>query len=376
MAEERLQKILAAAGVASRRACEQLITEGRVQINGQTVTELGTKVDPELAQLSVDGKPVHLPRRHVYIKLHKPRGVLGDVGGDTDGRQTVADLLPTEMRRLFPVGRLDLHSEGLVLMTDDGAMAHRLTHPRFEHTKTYYVLVERVPEATALAQLRQGVDLPTGRSAPAQVRVVTALPAELQLSKGPTEGVWLEIVLREGQKRQIRHMTAAVGYPTLRLIRWAIGSLTLGQLKLREQKPLTRREIAELQELANEIPKSLREQKPTDARSRSNSSRRSNTAQPARNTNARSQNARSSSSRSPSTRSARPTKQQVNARSEGRSGGGGRSGSSGGEGSSGSGRSGSSDRNRGGRANRSSSTAAPATNAARRGNRGQSQQRG
>ncbi len=368
MAEERLQKILAAAGVASRRACEQLITEGRVQINGQTVTELGTKVDPELAQLSVDGKPVHLPRRHVYIKLHKPRGVLGDVGGDTDGRQTVADLLPTEMRRLFPVGRLDLHSEGLVLMTDDGAMAHRLTHPRFEHTKTYYVLVERVPEATALAQLRQGVDLPTGRSAPAQVRVVTTLPAELQLSKGPTEGVWLEIVLREGQKRQIRHMTAAVGYPTLRLIRWAIGSLTLGQLKLREQKPLTRREIAELQELANEIPKSLRERQPPETRSGSNS-RRSNTAQTTRNTNARSQNARSSSSRSPSTRSARPTKQQVNARSEGRSG-------SSGESSGGSGRGGSSDRNRDGRTNRSSNRAAPATNAVQRGNRGKSQQRG
>lgn len=266
MAEERLQKILAAAGVASRRACEQLITEGRVQINGQTVTELGTKVDPELAQLSVDGKPVHLPKRHVYIKLHKPRGVLGDVGGDTEGRQTVADLLPPEMRRLFPVGRLDLHSEGLVLMTDDGALAHRLTHPRFEHTKTYYVLVERVPEAAALAQLRQGVDLPTGRSAPAQVRVVTALPAQLQLSKGPTEGVWLEIILREGKKRQIRHMTAAVGYPTLRLVRWSIGPLTLGQLKLREQKPLTRGEIADLQKVTDTAPTPVHDRRSTGDR--------------------------------------------------------------------------------------------------------------
>jgi len=254
MAEERLQKVLAASGVASRRACEQLITEGRVQINGQTVTELGTKVDPELAQLSVDGKPVHLPKRHVYIKLHKPRGVLGDVGGETDGRQTVADLLPPEMRRLFPVGRLDLHSEGLVLMTDDGALAHRLTHPSFEHAKTYYVLVERVPEGAALAQLRQGVDLPTGRTAPAQVRVVSALPAQLQLSKGPTEGVWLEIIIREGKKRQIRHMTAAVGYPTLRLFRWSIGPLTLGLLKFREQKPLTRGEIAALQQATDTAP--------------------------------------------------------------------------------------------------------------------------
>ncbi len=324
MAEERLQKILAASGVASRRACEQLITEGRVQINGQTVTELGTKVDPELAQLSVDGKPVHLPKRHVYIKLHKPRGVIGDVGGDTDGRQTVADLLPPEMRRLFPVGRLDLHSEGLVLMTDDGALAHRLTHPRFEHTKTYYVLVERVPEGAALAQLRQGVDLPTGRSAPAQVRVVTTLPAQLQLSKGPTEGVWLEIILREGKKRQIRHMTAAVGYPTLRLVRWSIGPLTLGQLKLREQKPLTRGEIADLQKATDTLPNSTRDRRPT----REGDSRRR----------------------------ARPTHEQSNRSSSGRASNGGRASS-------------------GGRAKNSTQTSSYSTTSAQRGNRNQSRHR-
>lgn len=258
MAEERLQKVLAAAGVASRRACEKLIEEGRVQVNGHTITELGTKVDPNIVQLAVDGKPVNLPKRHIYIKLHKPRGVLGDIGGETDGRQTVADLLPDEMRRLFPVGRLDLHSEGLVLMTDDGELAHRLTHPRFEHAKTYYVLVEKRPEATALAQLREGIELPEGRTAPAEVRVVTSLPAELQLSKGPTEGVWLEIILREGKKRQIRHMTAAVGYPTLRLVRWAIGPLTLGTLKLREQRLLTRREVSELRAAASGAPKRMR----------------------------------------------------------------------------------------------------------------------
>lgn len=258
MAEERLQKVLAAAGVASRRACEKLITEGRVQVNGHTITELGTKVDPNLVQLSVDGKPVQLPKRHVYIKLHKPRGVLGDVGGDSGERQTLADLLPDEMRRLFPVGRLDLHSEGLVLMTDDGELAHRLTHPRFEHAKTYYVLVEKTPDIAALEQLRNGIDLPEGRTAPAEVRVVEKLPAELQLSKGPNEGVWLEILLREGKKRQIRHMTAAVGYPTLRLVRWAIGPLTLGTLKLREQRPLTRREIAALQVATNDSTKPKR----------------------------------------------------------------------------------------------------------------------
>lgn len=133
MAEERLQKVLAATGVASRRRCEELITAGHVQVNGYTVTELGSKVDPAQAQIRVDGKLVQLPKQHIYIKLHKQwRGVLGDLGGEQSGgaaeRQTVADLLPPEMRRLFPVGRLDLHSEGLMLMTDDGEL-NPFAHP-------------------------------------------------------------------------------------------------------------------------------------------------------------------------------------------------------------------------------------------------------
>jgi 23S rRNA pseudouridine2605 synthase len=198
-------------------------------------------------QIAVDGKPVKLHRRHVYLKLHKPRGVLSDIGGDTRGRQSVADLLPVEMRRLFPVGRLDLNSEGLVLMTDDGELANRFTHPRYEHPKTYYVLVEDRPAASALEQLRQGVELPEGKSAPAEVRVVQSLPAGIRLAAGPTNGVWLEIVLREGKKRQIRHMTAAVGFPTLRLVRWAIGPLTLDDLKAGEHEHLSRKEVAALQ---------------------------------------------------------------------------------------------------------------------------------
>ncbi len=251
MREERLQKVLASAGVGSRRACEQLILAGRVKVNGQIVTELGTKVDPNDDEIQVDGKPVQQPKRHHYIKLHKPRGVLSDIGGDTGGRETVADLLPFDSRRLFPVGRLDVHSEGLILMTDDGELAHKLTHPRYQHDKTYYVLVGERPSDEALEQLRTGIDLPDGRTAPAIVRVVRALPTDLKLSKGPTEGVWLEIVLREGKKRQIRHMTAAVGYPTLRLFRWAIGPLTLGQLKMRENVPLTPREVSALRALTS-----------------------------------------------------------------------------------------------------------------------------
>lgn len=247
MAEERLQKVLAGAGVASRRASEELILAGRVSVNGHTVTELGTKVDPERVQIAVDGKPVKFHKRHVYLKLHKPRGVISDIGGDTQGRQNVADLLPPEMRRLFPVGRLDLNSEGLILMTDDGDLANKLTHPRYEHPKTYYVLVADRPPVGALDQLRQGVELEDGMTAPAEVRVVQSLPQSIRLGPGPTSGVWLEIVLREGKKRQIRHMTAAVGFPTLRLVRWAIGPLTLDDLKMGDHVYLQRKEVADLQ---------------------------------------------------------------------------------------------------------------------------------
>lgn len=252
MAEERLQKVLAGAGVASRRASEELITAGRVTVNGHTVTELGTKVDPAVVQIAVDGKPIKLHKRHVYLKLHKPRGVISDIGGDTQGRQSVADLLPAEMRRLFPVGRLDLNSEGLILMTDDGELANKLTHPRYEHPKTYYVLVAERPPADALEQLRQGIELEDGKTAPAEVRVVQGLPPGLRLASGPTSGIWLEIVLREGKKRQIRHMTAAIGFPTLRLIRWAIGPLTLDDLKVGESVHLKRNEVAALRNALRE----------------------------------------------------------------------------------------------------------------------------
>lgn len=252
MAEERLQKILAGAGVASRRASEEMIVAGRVSVNGRTVTELGTKVDPAVVQIAVDGKPIKMQKRHVYLKLHKPRGVISDIGGDTYGRQSVADLLPPDMGRLFPVGRLDLNSEGLILLTDDGDLANKLTHPRYEHAKTYYVLVEDRPPVSGLEQLRQGIELSDGKTAPADVRVVPALPQGIRLAPGPTSGVWLEIILREGKKRQIRHMTAAIGFPTLRLIRWAIGPLLLGDLKVGESAPLLRREVADLRNALRE----------------------------------------------------------------------------------------------------------------------------
>ena len=249
MSEDRLQKIMAAAGVASRRACEDLITAGRVQVDGQVVTELGTKVDPDKVEITVDGQTIKQPKRHVYYKVYKPRGVLSDIGGDTRGRQTVADLLPEDARRVFPVGRLDLISEGMVLLTDDGELANRLTHPRYEHPKIYYVLVQKLPTMMVLENLRTGIDLPTGRTRPCKVSVATTLPAGLILDEGTAKGVWLQFVLREGKKRQIRHMTAAVGYPTQRLVRWAIGPVTVEGVKPGEYRALTGAEVASLKEM-------------------------------------------------------------------------------------------------------------------------------
>jgi 23S rRNA pseudouridine2605 synthase len=256
MPAERLQKIMAAAGIGSRRLCETLISEGRVQVNGKTVSELGAKADPTRDRIFVDGKRLEFQAQHVYYKVHKPRGVISDIGGDEvdlrtgELRRTVDDLLPPNHHRVFPVGRLDLHSEGLVLLTDDGELANRLTHPRYQHPKTYYVLLGAQPSQEALVRLRNGVDLPEGRSAPAEVMIISHLPATLKLSKGPNEGVWLRVVLREGKKRQIRHMTAAVGYPTLRLLRWAIGPLTLGDVELGQARPLTTDEVNALRKLA------------------------------------------------------------------------------------------------------------------------------
>jgi len=265
MTEERLQKVLAAAGIASRRASEKLITSGRVRVDGQVVTTLGTKVDPATADVSVDGRSVRFSESNVYFRVYKPRGILSDIGGDTRGRRTVARLLPQGAGRVFPVGRLDLNSEGLVLLTDDGELANKLTHPRFEHPKTYYVLVSQRPPADALVRLREGVELESGRTAPARVEVADGLPERLILDKGthsfaaapedgwkgspPDKGVWLRIVLREGKKRQIRHMASAVGISLRRLIRWSIGPLTLEGLEPGMARELTPGEVYALKQM-------------------------------------------------------------------------------------------------------------------------------
>lgn len=242
-APERLQKFLARAGVASRRHAEELILAGRVQVNGQRVTQLGTKVQPERDEVQVDGRAVRPAAARVYVLLHKPAGVV-TTASDPQGRQTAVDLLPSSLRdeRVFPVGRLDLESEGLLLLTNDGAFALRLTHPRYEQEKEYHALVRGRPTAEALEPLRRGLLLP-GETRP-------TAPAEARLLRTAPQGTsWLSITLHEGRKRQVRRMLAAVGHPVLRLIRVRVGALRLGDLPPGQWRLLS---AAEVEKLAGE----------------------------------------------------------------------------------------------------------------------------
>lgn len=233
---ERLQKVLAHAGVASRRRAEELIRAGRVRVNGQVVRKLGTKVDPERDVIAVDGQPIAQFASHTYILLHKPPGVLSTTH-DPHGRPTVLDLVETEAR-VYPVGRLDKDSEGLILLTDDGELAHRLTHPRYEHEKAYRVLVEGRPDERALRKLQEGVELEEEVTWPAAV--------EVEAEEGG--GAWLRVVIHEGRKRQVRRMCQAVGHPVRRLIRVRMGPLELGELQPGEWRPLTASEVRVLKE--------------------------------------------------------------------------------------------------------------------------------
>jgi 23S rRNA pseudouridine2605 synthase len=241
----RLQIVLARAGYGSRRACEELIRQGRVNVDGQAAS-LGCRVAPG-SLVTVDGKVASGPELKVYIALHKPRGFLS-VMSDDRGRPALGDMV-TVPQRLYPVGRLDLNSEGLILLTNDGGLAHALTHPRFGHSKKYLVLVEGRPDDTALAQLRRGVMVDGRRTRPAEVRRLQRPPQGFEEPPAPSAGpaAWLEIALREGRKRQIRHMCALVGHPVLRLVRVCLGPLTLGALKPGEWRVLKPDEVLDLQ---------------------------------------------------------------------------------------------------------------------------------
>ncbi len=229
---ERLHKVLAHAGVASRRKCEELIATGRVRVNGQMVRTPGSKVDPGRDRIEVDGTPITVPREHTYLLLNKPAGCV-TTAHDPQGRPTVMDLVRTR-ERLYPVGRLDMDSEGLLLLTDDGDLAHRLIHPSYEHEKEYHVLVDGKPTARTLQRLREGIELEDGFTWPAEV---TLLPQE-------AGGTWLRFVIHEGRRRQLRRMCKAVGHPVRRLIRVRIGPLTLRDLQPGQHRSLTNEEQA------------------------------------------------------------------------------------------------------------------------------------
>ncbi len=234
MAAERLQKILARAGLGSRRACEDLITAGRVSVNGVTA-KLGDKADPEIDRIILDGQHITSPEALTYIALYKPRGVLSSAASD-DPRPKVLDLVEVT-ERIYPVGRLDVDSEGLILLTNDGNLTNQLTHPRYGHEKEYRVLVARHPDQKQLDTWQRGVVLPDGyRTAPAKVRFIS--------SSG--KGAWLKIILREGRKRQIRETGFQLGLPVVKIIRTRIGTLQLGSLKPRQWRFLTSKEIDDL----------------------------------------------------------------------------------------------------------------------------------
>ncbi len=248
--EERLQKVLARAGVASRRKSEEYIAEGRVKVNGQVVTTLGTKVDPRHDHIEVDGKPIIINRKPElrYYLLYKPAGYLSTLR-DTHGRPTARELVPAE-GYLYPVGRLDMNSEGLLLFTNDGMLAHRLMHPRFEHEKEYLVLVNGQPTRQDLQKLREG--MPIGEK-----QVFVRAEAERMNPKWRWRGEpvpegysWLRIVLREGQKRQIRYMLQDLGYDVTRLIRVRTGDLKLGDLEPGQGRWLSPDEIQALRQSA------------------------------------------------------------------------------------------------------------------------------
>ena len=233
---ERLQKFMAEAGVASRRACEELIRQGRVTVNGETAS-LGRSVEPEQDRVELDGKPVQKEQRRTVILLYKPRGVVS-TSSDTEGRRTVQDYFREIPERLYNVGRLDLNSEGLLLMTNDGALANRLTHPRYGVEKTYYAVCDGRLTASEAAKLTNGIELEDGMTAPARVDAVRTT------QRGDTSFL---ITIHEGRNRQIRRMLEAVGHRTLRLKRERFGPLSLGTLAPGEWRKLSDEEIKKLE---------------------------------------------------------------------------------------------------------------------------------
>ncbi|MGH9542933.1 MAG: pseudouridine synthase [Terriglobales bacterium] len=255
---ERLQKILAHAGLCSRRAAEAWIAAGRVAVDGHVIQELGAKADPSRQQVTVDGRPLRRPEPPRYFLFNKPGGVVATLS-DPEGRPSLANYLPRGRKgiheRVYPVGRLDFHSEGLLLLTNDGRLAHRVLHASAQVPKTYWVKVSGRPSEEKLERLRRGVMLPATTRRAAKdggmvrgARAVRTAPARIRPlpGRGGAANPWFEVILIEGRQNQIRRMFRLVGHPVEKLNRVKIGPLTLGALRPGELRPLT---VAELQAL-------------------------------------------------------------------------------------------------------------------------------
>ncbi len=228
----RLNKFLAQAGVASRREADRMILEGKITVNGQLVQELGVKIDDEKDRVKAGGKKIEKKEGVIYLMFHKPKGYLVTLK-DPFHRPTIFQLLPRFRKRVYPVGRLDFDSEGLLLLTNDGELAHRLTHPRFQVRKTYLVEVRGRPEPSRLSVLEKGIVLEGRKTAPARIRI----------AKGGEKKTSIQVELHEGRKREVKRMLASVGHPVVRLRRVGFAGLKLEKLKSGEWRFLTRREV-------------------------------------------------------------------------------------------------------------------------------------
>ncbi|MCS1350928.1 pseudouridine synthase [Mechercharimyces sp. CAU 1602] len=231
---ERLQKVMAHAGVASRRKCESFILEGRVTVNGDVITELGTQVDPAKDQIMVDGRAINKEQKRIFL-FYKPINVMTTMS-DPEGRRTVAHFVEDIPERVYPVGRLDFDTEGLLLLTNDGELANRLMHPRYEIEKTYLATVRGQVEEKELERLRKGIRLEDGWTQPAQV----------ERQKMSNHQTVLKLVIHEGRNRQIRRMCEAVGHPVQQLVRTQVAFLRLNGLKRGDIRELKKHEIEKL----------------------------------------------------------------------------------------------------------------------------------